>query len=73
MALGGGQMLFAWLALGTAAARWLVAVAFVGGIAGVLTLAVYQTPVLAMAQLLSFAVCAFAAGIALLRARLAPQ
>jgi hypothetical protein len=71
MALGAGQVLFAWLAVRTTARRWLVAVGFIGGIAGLLTLAVYQTPMLAMVQLLSFAICAFAAGAALIRGRTA--
>ena len=68
MALGGGQLLFSWLALGTTVPRWLVIVGIVGGIAGLLTLAVFQTPILALVQLLSLAVTAFAAGLALVRA-----
>jgi hypothetical protein len=72
MLLGGGQALFAWLAVRTAVPRWLVVIGFIGGVAGLLTLAVYQTPVLALAQLASLAVCAFAGGVALIRSR-APQ
>jgi len=67
MMLGGGQVLFAWLALGTAAPRWLAIVGLIGGIAGLLTLAVFQTPMLAIVQLAAFAVCAFATGTALVR------
>jgi hypothetical protein len=67
MALGGGQVLFAWLAVRTALSRIVVGIGFLGGIAGFLTLAVYQTPLLAVVQLGAFAVWAFAAGWALLR------
>jgi hypothetical protein len=44
----------------------------VGGVAGLLTLAVYQTSVLALVQLASFTVWAFATGVTLLRARRTP-
>lgn len=67
MILGAGQVLFAWIAVRTTVPRWLAIVGFAGGIAGLLTLAIYQTPALAMVQLVSFAICAFAAGIGLLR------
>ena len=69
MTLGGGQLLFSWLALRTTAPRWLAVIGFIGGVAGLLTLAVYQTPLLAFVQLLSVAVCAVAAGVALVRSR----
>jgi hypothetical protein len=69
MTLGGGQVLFSWLALRTTAPRWLAVTGFIGGIAGLLTLAVYQTPLLAFVQLLSFAVCAIGAGVGLVRSR----
>lgn len=72
MLFGGGQALFSWLAVRTTVPRWLVVVGFIGGIAGLLTLAVYQTPALALVQLLSFAICAFATGVALIRSRTAP-
>lgn len=67
MTLGGGQLLFSWLAMRTNVGRWLVIVGFIGGIAGLLTLAVFQTPMLALVQLASFALCALAAGVALIR------
>ena len=72
MLLGGGQALFSWLAVRTTVPRWLVVTGFIGGVAGLLTLAVYQTPALALVQLLSLAICAFAAGVALIRSRTAP-
>jgi hypothetical protein len=49
--------------------RALVVVGFIGGIAGLLTLAVYQTPILAVVQLGAFAVWAGALGWALVHSR----
>jgi hypothetical protein len=68
MALGAGQLLLAWLALATGLSRIVVTIGFVGGACGLLTLAVYQTPMLAIAQMAAFAVWAAAAGIASWRA-----
>ncbi|HEX7327627.1 MAG TPA: DUF4386 family protein [Casimicrobiaceae bacterium] len=68
MAWGLGQLLFGWLAWrGRALPRWTSVVGLVGGAAGLLTLAVYQTPVLALLQLLSFAVWGFAVGAVFVR------
>ena len=68
MAWGLGQFLFGWLSWrGDALPRWTSVVGLVGGAAGLLTLAVYQTPVLALLQLLCFAVWGFAVGIHLAR------
>jgi hypothetical protein len=72
MTLGAGQVLFAWLALRTSLSRILVIIGFLGGIAGLLTLAVYQTPLLAFVQLAAFAVWAAAMGILLLRFKARP-
>lgn len=69
MAWGLGQLLFGWLAIRRGAfPRWINTVALIGGISGLLTLAVYQTAVLAVVQLLSFAVWTLAIGLTLLRA-----
>jgi hypothetical protein len=69
MLLGAGQALFAWLAWRTTLSRILVAVGFVGGVAGLLTLAVYQTALLATVQLAAFAVWAGWIGLIMLRGR----
>ncbi|HZZ93797.1 MAG TPA: hypothetical protein VFE23_14645 [Usitatibacter sp.] len=67
MALGGGQVLFAWLALRTTLSRVTVIIGFIGGVAGLLTLGVYQTGSLALVQLAAFAWWAVATGITLFR------
>jgi hypothetical protein len=70
MAWGFGQFLFGWLAWkGGALPNWLAVAGMIGGAAGLLTLAVYQTPVLAFVQTGSFAVWGFAFGILLLGQR----
>lgn len=69
MLLGAGQALFAWLAWGTVLSRILAVIGFVGGIAGLLTLAVFETPVLAVVQLAAFATWAGALGVLILRNR----
>jgi len=70
MAMGLGQLLFGWLAWRSRVlADWTSLVGTIGGIAGLLTLAVYQTPVLALVQLASFGVWGFATGVILLRRR----
>ena len=48
---------------------WLAVVGMLGGLAGLLTLAVYQTGVLALVQLASFTVWGFATAVLLFRAR----
>ena len=70
MAWGLGQVLFGWVAWRSGALPdWLAVVGLVGGIAGLLTPAVYRTSLLALVQLSSFAIWGFATGIMLLRAR----
>jgi hypothetical protein len=49
--------------------NWVAVVGMVGGVTGLLTLAVYQTPGLALVQLSCFTIWGFAAGVTLLRAR----
>lgn len=68
MTLGFGQFLFAWLAWNSEiVAKWLSVVGFIGGLAGLLTLVVYQTSLLAIIQLAAFAVWGIATGLILLR------
>jgi hypothetical protein len=68
MTLGAGQSLFAWLAWSSGALPKSVSlVGLIGGLCGLLTLAVYQTSVLAMIQIGAFAVWGIATGIVLLR------
>jgi hypothetical protein len=70
MAWGFGQLLFACYAWKSAALpKWLSIVGMIGGVAGLLTLAVYQTGLLALVQLAAFTVWGFAIGIRLLRQR----
>lgn len=70
MTWGLGQFLFGWVAWKSGVLpNWIAVVGMVGGIAGLLTLAVYQTPVLALVQLCCFTIWGFAAGMTLLRAR----
>ena len=70
MAWGLGQLLFGWLAWRSGVLPNLVAlVGIIGGAAGLLTLAVYQTGVLGLVQIICFAVWGFATGVSLLRGR----
>jgi hypothetical protein len=70
MTWGLGQFLFGLLAWRSGVLpNWTAAVGIIGGVAGLLTLAVYQTGVLALIQLASFTVWGFATGFSLLRAR----
>jgi hypothetical protein len=73
MLLGAGQVLFAWLAWRTTLSRILSVIGLVGGVAGLLTLAVYQTPLLAMAQLGAFALWAGWFGLLVLHGRWAAE
>ena len=67
MTMGAGQLIVGWLLWsGRGMPRYVAAAGMTGGIAGLLTLAVYQTPMLAIIQLLAFALTAAATGIALL-------
>ncbi len=73
MTLGAGQFLFAWLAwIGRVLPRSVSVVGFIGGLSGLLTLAVYQTSLLAQVQLGAFAIWGIAAGVVLLRHKPAP-
>lgn len=68
MAWGLGQFLFGWSAWRSQILpNWLATVGMIGGIAGLLTLAVYQSGVLALVQIFTFTVWGFATGILLLR------
>lgn len=70
MAFGLGQFLFGWLAWRSGVLpNWVAVVGMVGGVAGLLTLAVYQTGVLALVQLICFGIWGFATGFSLLRGR----
>jgi hypothetical protein len=70
MTWGLGQFLFGWVTWRSGVLpNWLAVVGVIGGIAGLMTLAVYQTAVLALVQLLSFTIWAFATGHSLLRSR----
>lgn len=70
MTWGLGQFLFGWIAWRSGVLpNWVAVVGMVGGVAGLLTLAVYQTGALALLQTACFAVWGFAAGFSLLRAR----
>ena len=73
MTLGAGQAILGCLAWkASALPRYTGAIGVGGGLAGLLTLAVYQTPVLAIVQLLAFGAVAAIAGIALSREKEAP-
>ena len=68
MAWGLGQFLFGWLAWRSGVLpNWVAVVGMIGGVAGLLTLAVYQTGVLGLVQILCFAIWGFACGFSLLR------
>jgi hypothetical protein len=72
MAWGLGQFMFgrsAWKS--GILPNWLALVGMLGGLAGLLTLAVYQSSVLALVQIVAFTVWGFATGILLLRGRIA--
>lgn len=57
MIWGLGQLLFGYLLLSNSIfPKWVGIVTIIGGFAGVLTLAVYQTPILAILQMLTFVV-----------------
>jgi hypothetical protein len=61
MAWGLGQFLFGWVAWRNGIfANWIAVIGMIGGVAGLLTLAVFQTGVLALVQICSFTVWAFA-------------
>jgi len=49
--------------------NWLAVLGLIGGSAGLLTLAVYQTPMLALVQMVCFAVWAITVGVMLLQRR----
>lgn len=70
MTWGLGQFLFGWSAWKSGILpNWLSLLGMIGGIAGLLTLAIYQSGVLALVQVCAFAVWGFATGILLLRSR----
>ena len=68
MILGFGQFLFAWLAWKHATfSRPIALIGLVGGLAGLLTLAVYQTSLLAVIQIGAFGIWGMAASVNLLQ------
>jgi hypothetical protein len=68
MTWGLGQFLFGWLAWKTTVLpNWVGAVGMLGGLAGLLTDAVYQTGVLAVIQIACFAIWGYVLGMTLLR------
>ena len=70
MAWGLGQFLFGWISWKSdVLPNWLAVIGIIGGLAGLLTLAVYQTGLLALVQLCSFTVWGFVTGLLLLRKR----
>ena len=72
MTWGLGMLLFGRLAWKSGIfPNWLAIVGMVGGVAGLVTLLVYQTPVLALLQFACFAVWGIAAGVQLFRSRTA--
>ena len=57
MIWGLGQLLFGYLLLSNSIfPKWLGVITVIGGVAGVLTLAVYQTPLLAILQEFTFVI-----------------
>ena len=70
MTWGLGMLLFGRLAWRSGILpNWLAIVGIVGGLAGLLTLLVYQTPVLALLQFACFAVWGIAAGVLMIRSQ----
>jgi len=70
MTWGMGQLLFGWLAWRSSVLpNWLATIGLVGGCAGLLTDAVYQTPILALLQVACFAVWGFFTAATLARRR----
>ena len=68
MAWGVGLLLYGGLLWRSGALpRSVVAICLAGGVAGVLTLAVFETSILALDQLVAFAVLGLGAGVSLLR------
>ena len=68
MVLGAGQVILGWLMwTRRALSRLVAAILVLGGLAGLFTLAVYQTPTLAFAQLVAFAITGVAFGWHLVR------
>ena len=68
MAWGVGLLLYGGLLWRSGALpRSVVAICLAGGVAGVLTLAVFETSILALVQLVAFAVLGLGAGVSLLR------
>ncbi len=68
MTWGFGQLLFGWLAWRSRVLpNWLAIVGIIGGLAGLLTLAVYQSPALALFQISAFAIWGIVTGIILIR------
>ena len=73
MAWGLGQFLFGWLAWKSKTLpKWVAGIGMIGGVEGLLTEAVYQTPVLAVVQLASFGIWGIVVGITLLQPRRRP-
>jgi len=68
MAWGFGQFLFGWLAWrGGVLPNWVSILGMIGGVAGLLTLAVYQTATLALIQIFCFGLWGILTGIVLFR------
>jgi len=68
MIWGFGQLLFGWLAWkAKVLPNWLAVIGIIGGIAGLLTLAVYQSSLLALLQISSFAIWGLTIGTILLK------
>jgi Domain of unknown function (DUF4386) len=68
MTWGLGQFLFGWLAWKSdVLSHWLAIVGVLGGISGLLTLAIYQNPALAFLQIAAFAIWGLVVGVQLLK------